>query len=172
MATRLSRMVTYLDGLQPVKSLDPLISCSCGIMWQTITFYIFSPTVLMATKHRMVTNPEGLLLIMLLDVLLACGCAWSCDKLKLLCLNYHNVYGHQTWQGCDLPKRSAFQKVTMTLCVLNLARSRDKLKPLDLHYHNAYDHKTWHDGDLPWAASIHKVTWPHNYVVLQDHLTN
>ena len=27
----------------------------------------------------------------------------SCDKLKALCLHYHSIYGHQTWQDGNLP---------------------------------------------------------------------
>ena len=32
MATKLGRMITYLDGLLPIKSHDPLITCSCKII--------------------------------------------------------------------------------------------------------------------------------------------
>ena len=28
-ATKLGRMITYLDGLLPIKSCDPLITCPC-----------------------------------------------------------------------------------------------------------------------------------------------
>ena len=36
MATKVDRMVTYLEELLPIKSHDPLITCSCKITWQTI----------------------------------------------------------------------------------------------------------------------------------------
>ena len=35
MVTKLGRMVTYIDGLLPIKPHDPLITWSCKIMWQT-----------------------------------------------------------------------------------------------------------------------------------------
>ena len=41
MANKLSRIVTYLDGLLPRKSHDPYITWSCKIMWETTT--IISP---------------------------------------------------------------------------------------------------------------------------------
>ena len=53
-----------------------------------------------------------------------------------------------------------------------LARSRDKLKPLYLHYHIAYGHQNWQDDNLPSSIPAYKVTWPFDYVVLQDHMTN
>ena len=31
------------------------------------------------------------------------GLTASLDKLKILYLHYHNVYGHQTWHGGDIP---------------------------------------------------------------------
>ena len=34
-ATKLGVLITYLDGLLPIKSLDPLIVWSCQITWQT-----------------------------------------------------------------------------------------------------------------------------------------
>ena len=37
MTTILGRMVTYLDGLLPIQSHDPLIMWSCEIMWQAKT---------------------------------------------------------------------------------------------------------------------------------------
>ena len=36
-ATKLARMVTYLEGLLPIKSRDTLITWSCKITWQTKT---------------------------------------------------------------------------------------------------------------------------------------
>ena len=41
MATKLGRMVTYLEGLLPIKLHDPLIACSYKITYQTKT--IISP---------------------------------------------------------------------------------------------------------------------------------
>ena len=67
----------------------------------------------MVTKlGKMMTYTKGLLPIKLLDPLLM----WSCEitqqtktiispdnKLKQLCLHYHNAYDQQTWQDGDLP---------------------------------------------------------------------
>ena len=41
MATKLDKMITYFDGLLPIKSHDSLITWSCGITWKTKT--IISP---------------------------------------------------------------------------------------------------------------------------------
>ena len=40
------------------------------------------------------------------------GLARSRDKMKPFYLYYHNVYGHQTRQGCDLPWRTPTHKGT------------------------------------------------------------
>ena len=40
MATKLGRMVTYLDFLLLIKSHDPLIMWSCKIMWKLKSFYL------------------------------------------------------------------------------------------------------------------------------------
>ena len=74
LANKLGTMVTYLDGLLPITSYDPLITWSSKITWHTQT--ISTTTVLIATKlGRMVINLEELLPIMLLDPLFT----WSCD---------------------------------------------------------------------------------------------
>ena len=41
-----------------------------------------------------------------------------------------------------------------------------------LHYRIDYGHQTWQSGDLPRGTPIHKVTWPLNFVVFQNHVTN
>ena len=63
----------------------------------------------MATKlDSDVTYLDGqLLLIYSRD---PCGLARSRDKLKAY-LYYHNSYGHQTWQGDDIPWKDPTQKV-------------------------------------------------------------
>ena len=66
--------------------------------------YISTTRVSIATKiDRILTYFDGLLLIYSLDPLITCGFARSGDKLKALYLYYHNTYGHQTWQGDDIP---------------------------------------------------------------------
>ena len=61
LATKLDRMVTYLDGLLPIKVPDPLITWSCEIIRQTGT--IISPM----PPNKVVTYYEELPLIKLLD---------------------------------------------------------------------------------------------------------
>ena len=45
-------------------------------------------------------------------------------------------------------------------------------KDLYLQYHNGYGHQIWYGDDLPWGAPICVLTWPFNYGVLLDHVTN
>ena len=45
-------------------------------------------------------------------------------------------------------------------------------KTIILRYHNAYGQQTWQDGGLFWGAPAHKVTWPFDYVILRNHMTN
>ena len=55
----------------------------------------------MATKHgNMVTLREGPPPINSYKLLNMC----SRDKLKTLCLRYHNAYGHKNYQGADIPE--------------------------------------------------------------------
>ena len=34
------------------------------------------------------------------------------QQLKALYLHYHNAYGYQTWQGCDLPRGTPTHEIT------------------------------------------------------------
>ena len=84
MATKLGRMLAYLDGLLPIKSHDPLIKWSCEIPWQTKAILSLSTTTIskasttakpMSTKlDRMVTYLEWLLHIKSHGFLIT----WSC----------------------------------------------------------------------------------------------
>ena len=57
MATKLDRMITYLDGLLPITLHGPLIMWSCKI-----NHYISTTTVPMANKpDRMITYLDALL---------------------------------------------------------------------------------------------------------------
>ena len=59
-------MVTYLDGLAPIKFHHSLITWSCKVTWQAKVIYIFTAAVPMAIKHgKMVTYIDGLLPIKL-----------------------------------------------------------------------------------------------------------
>ena len=50
MATKLGRMVTYLDGLLPIKSHDPLITWSCEIPGQIKSTISLPPECLLSPK--------------------------------------------------------------------------------------------------------------------------
>ena len=76
-ATKLGRVVTYHEGLPPIKSHDPLITWSCKITWQTKFIITPLPKVAMTRKlGRMVTLTylEGLLTIKSHNALIT----WSC----------------------------------------------------------------------------------------------
>ena len=64
MATKLARMMIYLDRLLIIKSYKALIMWSCKVTWQTKTISLLQ--VSMATKlGRMIASLDGLLPIML-----------------------------------------------------------------------------------------------------------
>ena len=75
MATKLARMVIYLDRLLIIKSYKALIMWSCKVTWQT-KIIISVTRVFMATKPgRMIASLDGLLPIMLHDPLIT----WPCE---------------------------------------------------------------------------------------------
>ena len=83
--------------LPPLKSHDLLITWSRG-KWKNI--YICTSAIPIAIKlGRVVTygrkTPRTKSCYLLIT--------WSCDKCKTLCLHFHNIYGHQTWQSGNLP---------------------------------------------------------------------
>ena len=152
-ATKLSSIVTCLDGLLIVKSHDPLVTRGFNhkvikrfdqvVLQDHLTnenFYICTTRVSMATKlGRMITYLDGLLATEAHDPFIT----WSCEitwQNKPLFLQYHSAYGHQTYS---------------THCSSGFAQSRDKLKPLCLHYYSVYDQQ---DYDLPTGAPIVLVT--------------
>ena len=103
MATKLRRMVTYFEGLLPIKSHDSLIKFSDKIMWHTKT--------ITSTLPQWCPGPLYLVewwLTMkgfhpLSDITLwSGGLERSRDKLKPLHFHCHNVYRRQerevTWQ--------------------------------------------------------------------------
>ena len=51
------------------------------------------------------------------------------QQIKTLYLHYHSAYGHQTWQGDDLPWGAPTHKITWHFDHMVL---QDKLKPLYL----------------------------------------
>ena len=70
------------------------------VTWYIQKTYICSSAIPMATKFGTLVpcsggNPPS----KSRDLLIT----WSRDKLKHLYLHFHNTYGHQTWQGGNLP---------------------------------------------------------------------
>ena len=76
MATKLARMVIYVDRLLIIKSYKALIMGSCKITWQTKNHHISITRMSMATKlGRMIASLDGLVPIMLHDPLIT----WPCQ---------------------------------------------------------------------------------------------
>ena len=115
MATKLGRMITYLDSLLPLKSQDPLITWSCEITWQTKLLYIHVVLQSYVTNdhqtwqggdipwraptHKLISQWRGFVR--------------SRDMLKTLRLCLHSSNGHQVWQGGDLPWLTSTHKFTL-----------------------------------------------------------
>ena len=144
MTTKLGKMVTYLEGLLPIKLNDALIMWSSKITWKTKTIISPIPQCLwppnLAGQYL-----ERLPPMKLLDPLVT----WPC---KIM------------WQAIisSLPQRlwpPHLARLWLTLShsfpwSSRLERPRDNLKPLYLHYHSAHGHQTCSVGDLPWWAPI------------------
>ena len=81
-------MVTYLDGLLPIKSRDPYITWTCNITWQTkVTISPLLSSLTLKDSYPCYST------------LWSCDLARSCNQLKLLYLHLHDAYGHQIWQA-------------------------------------------------------------------------
>ena len=75
MATKLGRMVTYLEGLTTIKSHNILITWSCKAMWQTKSLYLYYQSAYGHKLARMVAHLDGLLIIKSCKTLIM----WSCQ---------------------------------------------------------------------------------------------
>ena len=75
MATKLDRMVTYLNGLVPVKSHSHLITWFCKITWQTKIIKSSLPLSTASKLDRMITYLDELLPIKSHVPLIT----WSCE---------------------------------------------------------------------------------------------
>ena len=125
MATKLGRMVTYLECLPPIKVLIPLVTWSCKISWQTKTIIYPLPQCLwppnlpvwwltLRGSYHIVTRP----LIRLLDHVII----W-----KILFLHFYKTCGHKIWQGADFGKRFSTQtiKSSPTFCYFSYTKPRE-----------------------------------------------
>ena len=69
---------------------------------------------------------------------------------ETLYLQYHNDYGHQTWQGSDLSWGGSIHKIVWPFDHVVFAGSRDKLISMKLHYQSDRGNQTWQDGSSLW----------------------
>ena len=100
MATKLARMVTFLDGLLPTKSNDPLMMWSYKITWQT--------KIIISSLPQSFCPPNLVWWLAYLDGLLPLKSheplvTWCCEitwNTKLLYLHYHHGTIIQTRITC------------------------------------------------------------------------
>ena len=140
MATKVDKMVTYLEGLLAIKSLYTLTICFCRITWQT---KIFITPLLHCLWPQNLAGWWLTLTGFYLESHVARKITW---QIKRFYLHYHSAYRHQTWQDDDLPWRALNLKSLMALWSRGLAKSRDKPSH---HFHFVVGHKTW----LTWRGS-------------------
>ena len=101
MTTKLGRIVTFFEGHLPIELLNPLITWSCRITWQTKR----TMTMPMVTKFGLlVTYPKGLLSIKWEDPVIT----WSCKV---------------TWEN-----KTMISSLLESLCPSNLAVQRLNLR--------------------------------------------
>ena len=71
-ATKLDKVVTYHEGVPPIKSHDPLITWFSEITWQTKIIISPLPVAMAAKFGRMAAHLDWLLLMKLHDSLITC----------------------------------------------------------------------------------------------------
>ena len=163
MATKLGKMVTYIDGLTPINLHQPLITWSWGITCKLKSLYLYCHR---AYDHRTWQAGYLPLGVSTHNVIPPLSLARSRNKLKPLYLHYHNIYGHKTRQCDELLWLPFTHKVKWPYNDLVLWDHMTNKKYCVLHYRNGFGLKTWLDDDLLWVTSAYKVTWPYNHVVL------
>ena len=144
-AFKLSRMMSYLEGLIPIESHDPSITWFCIIPKQTKTVIYLLPQCLWPP------NFVGWWLILRSffpydHMAKSRRLARSRGKLKTY-LHYQNVYGHLTWQGVDIQWRAPTHNITGSFNHVFLwGRVTDSM--LYLHLHHTNRHQTCQGGDF------------------------
>ena len=111
MATKLGRIVTYLDGLLTIESHDPLITWSCEITWKS------NITISPLPQSLYLPNLARWRLVMrdfysCYSILWSCGLARSGNKLKLLYLHYHSILATKFGRMETLPIKSNDHTIT------------------------------------------------------------
>lgn len=135
--TKLGSMVTYIEGLLPVKSHDTLITRSCKITLQTKTpppHCLWPPNLAVWWLTFRGSSPSSLLALQSL------GLARLSEKLKTLYLHYHNVYNYE-----ELPPITSNNPVIKWPFEITW-----QTKTLYLHYHSDYCHQPSQSVDLLW----------------------
>ena len=153
-ATARGKLVAYRRGLVSIKSLDPLITWSCKITWQTK-----SNSTTTADGHH--SWQDGYL-------------SWGAPT-HIVTWLFVDMVVQNTW--CLWPlnlarwwlsrKGCATYKVTGLLPI----KLWDHLTNIKLLHHH-YDHRTWQDVDLPWGVPTLNVTWSFNHGALWGHKIN
>ena len=126
MATKLGTMVIRLEGLL-LKLLDPLITWSCDITWQTRNVSPLPQWLWPQNLARWWFTMRVFYPLSHMTILSRRLARWG-DKLKSLYIHYHNAYGYQTWQGEESQK---------ALWSRGFTRSCEKLDLIYLYYHKA-----------------------------------
>ena len=157
MATKLGRMVTYIDGLTPINLHQPLITWSWGITCKLKSLYLYCHR---AYDHRTWQAGYLPLGVSTHNVIPPLSLARSRNKLKPLYLHYHNIYGHKTRQCDELLWLPFTHKFKWPYNHLVLWDHMTNKKYCILHYRNGFGLKTWLDDGLLWVTSAYKVTWP------------
>ena len=173
-ATKVGRMVTYLEGLLPIKSHRPLITLItwfCETTWQTISIYISTTTVPMTTRlSRVVINFERLLGIKSYGSWATWSCKISC-KIKIIISPLPQPM--VTILGRMVTYHEGLSLITshdpLSICSCKIIRQIKTILSLQPQY-------LWPPNLAEWwlilRASTYKVSWLLNQVVLRGHVTN
>ena len=167
LATNLSKMVTYLGLLLPVKLPDPLIKWSCKTSWQTKA--IISPLLQCLWPPNLLDiNPHNPLNIRSSQV------TW---QIKIY-PHHHNAYGHKNTSGWWHTSRSShkflwpldeliswgnrqiisiYRRSTMDIKPGKVLTYRKMLQPLKSH-DSLIMWPTW-DQVITWKIYISTFTW-------------
>ena len=162
-AVKFGRMVTYLDGLLPIKSKDPLITRSFNITWWTIT--IISPLPQWVDYFQWLLSTKSYKAL----------ATWPCKvkwQIKNQCISITRVaitdkLGMMvTYLDGFLPIKSHDPLITWSCNITWHTKTIISLLSQHLWLPNAVD------GDIPWVAPNHKVIQRSDRMVLQSHMAN
>ena len=146
MATKIGRVVTYLEVLPPKESH--------GFWITNYNKYDCTATMSIVTKLiRVVTYLKGLLPIGSLYGSWVTSFTRSRDKLKALYLHYHIACGHQRWQHSDFYYNVTWSLNHVVLCgqlINKMCYICCWARPMDTNHCKVVK--------LLWGASTHRAT--------------